>query len=179
MVIDLWDNIFKRAAQERSVSHSLANNILFKDLNKRELRFVEQIVHVRNYRKGEFIFQQGEVGVGMYIIVKGSVDISLLDNSPTNPEAGNFVFITKLEGGDFFGELSLVEEGGKRSASAVAAEDSILVGFFKPDLMEILDRNPETGVKIIMRLSEVLGRRLKETTEKIKHLKKEVSALQN
>ena len=53
----------------------------------------------------------------------------------------------------------------------MAAEDSMLLGFFKPDLLEILERQPATGVKILMRLSEVLGRRLKETTLKVTELK--------
>jgi CRP-like cAMP-binding protein len=178
MVNALWDNIFKRAERERSISHILSENNLFRDLTKKELRFVENIVHERQYRKGEYVFQQGEIGVGMYIIAKGSVDISIFESEPSLSEAQKHIFVTRLEAGDFFGELSLVEDGGRRTASALAAEDSILVGFFKPDLIEILDRSPSTGVKIIFRLAEVLGRRLKETTDKIRHLRKELGSLQ-
>lgn len=174
----LWENIFKKAAQEREIARILADNVLFRDLTTKELKFVEQIVHERHYRKSEFVFQQGEVGVGMYIIAKGSVDISLFDAQPLVGDAAKQVFVTKLEAGDFFGELSLVEDGGRRSASAIASEDSVLVGFFKPDLMEILERSPATGIKIIFRLSEVLGRRLKETTDKIKQLKREILTIQ-
>ncbi len=114
----------------------------------------------------------------MYIIAKGSVDISLFDSQPLVGDAAKQVFVTKLEGGDFFGELSLVEDNGRRSASAIASEDCVLIGFFKPDLMEILERSPATGIKIIFRLSEVLGRRLKETTDKIKQLKREILSIQ-
>jgi CRP/FNR family transcriptional regulator, cyclic AMP receptor protein len=174
----LWENIFKKAAQEREIARILADNVLFRDLTNKELKFVEQIVHERHYRKGEYVFQQGEVGVGMYIIAKGSVDISLFDSQPLVGDNAKQVFVTKLESGDFFGELSLVEDGGRRSASAIASEDSVLIGFFKPDLMEILERSPATGIKIIFRLSEVLGRRLKETTDKIKQLKREILAIQ-
>lgn len=174
----LWENIFRKAEQERDITRILSDNLLFKDLTTKELRFVEQIVHERHYRKGEFVFQQGEVGVGMYIIAKGSVDISLFDSHPLVGDQAKQVFVTKLEAGDFFGELSLVEENGRRSASAVASEDSVLIGFFKPDLLEILERSPATGIKIIFRLSEVLGRRLKETTDKIKQLKREIVSIQ-
>jgi CRP/FNR family transcriptional regulator, cyclic AMP receptor protein len=178
MVNTLWDNIFKKAEFDRSVARILSENNLFKDLTKRELRFLENIVHERQYRKGEYIFQQGEIGVGMYIIAKGGVDISIFDNQPIIGETNKHVFVARLEAGDFFGELSLVEDNGRRSASAVAAEDSVLIGFFKPDLIEILDRSPSTGVKIIFRLAEVLGRRLKETTDKIRQLKKELGSIQ-
>jgi CRP-like cAMP-binding protein len=67
-----------------------------------------------------------------------------------------------------------VEDAGRRSATSVASEDTVLIGFFKPDLLEILERSPGTGVKVVFRLAEVLGRRLKETTEKISQLKKEI-----
>ena len=47
----------------------------------------------------------------------------------------------------------------------------MLIGFFKPDLEDILERNPAMGVKILFQLSSVLGRRLLETTERITLLK--------
>ena len=53
----------------------------------------------------------------------------------------------------------------------------MLVGFFKPDLLEVLERSSDTGVKVVFRLAEFLGRRLKETTDKISQLKKEIRLL--
>ncbi len=170
----LWENIFKRFEKEQSILSVLSKNILFRNLNKRELRFIEKIVHIRKYRAREVIFRQNENGVGMYIIVKGKVDISVIDDILVERSQEKDVVITRLEAGDFFGELSLVEDSGRRSATSIAAEDTVLIGFFKPDLLEILERSPSTGVKVVFRLAEVLGRRLKETTDKITQLKKEI-----
>ena len=149
---------------------ALKANILFKDLSAKELTFVQNILHLRKYQSGESVFKQGEVGVGMYIIVKGNVEIYLTDTKAASKDLQD-VFITTLTEGDFFGELSLVEEDGIRTASAICKEECWLIGFFKPDLMEILERNPATGVKIVYRLAEVLGHRLKETTEKVSELR--------
>ena len=173
----LWENIFKRLEREQDISSVLSNNILFRNLTKRELRFVENIIHIRKYRAGENIFRQNENGVGMYIIVKGRVDISIIDDVLMERDKEKEVIVTTLEAGDFFGELSLVEEVSKRSATATAGEDTVLIGFFKPDLLEVLERSSDTGVKVVFRLAEVLGRRLKETTEKISQLKKEIRLL--
>jgi CRP/FNR family cyclic AMP-dependent transcriptional regulator len=170
----LWENIFKRFEKEQDITTILSKNILFRNLTKKELKFIENIVHIRKYRAGETIFRQSENGVGMYIIVKGRVDISVIDDLITDRMLEKDVVITRLEPGDFFGELSLVEDSGRRSATSVAAEDTVLIGFFKPDLLEILERSPSTGVKVVFRLAEVLGRRLKETTEKITQLKREI-----
>ena len=110
----------------------------------------------------------------MYIIAKGAVEITTLDTDVENKE----VVVTRLVAGDFFGELSLVEDDGRRNASARAVENAILIGFFKPDLLALLETNPRTGVKVVFRLAEVLGRRLKETTERISQLKTQLRLAQ-
>jgi CRP/FNR family transcriptional regulator, cyclic AMP receptor protein len=168
----VWENLFRDKSKHESLRHKLKENVLFQDLGFNELRLVENIVNVRNYRPGEPIFKQGEVGVGMYIIVKGVVNIYVEElDATTNASATTLV--TQLKTGDFFGELALVETEGRRSASATAHEESILIGFYKPDLVEIVERNPTAGVKILTRLGEVLGVRLRQTTSRITELKKE------
>lgn len=164
----IWDNIFRRSA-DQTIHSVLAENILFRDLSDSELRFLERCVHVRHYHAGESVFRQGEVGVGMYLVVKGRVEIYVVD--PTASEQSREVYITQLLANDFFGELSLVEENGRRTATAVAREETTLIGFFKPDLVEILSRRPAMGTKITLRIAEVLGRRLKETTDKVSELR--------
>jgi CRP/FNR family cyclic AMP-dependent transcriptional regulator len=173
----LWDNIFKKLERQEDVVTILSQNILFRNLSKKELHFIEKIIHIRKFRAGETIFKQNENGVGMYIIIKGSVNISIIDDVFLEGDKEKEVVVARLESGDFFGELSLVEDVSRRSASATAVEDTSLIGFFKPDLLEILERSPDAGVKVVFRLAEVLGRRLKETTDKISHLKKEIRLL--
>jgi CRP/FNR family transcriptional regulator, cyclic AMP receptor protein len=167
----LWENLFRGEKKERNTRLKIRTNILFKDLNKKELDMVEKIINVRNYRPGEIVFRQGEVGVGMYIIAQGTLNIYVEEIVPTTGETKS-VLVAQLQEGDFFGDLSLVEDNGRRSASAIANEDCVLLGFFKPDLIEITQRNPSAGVKILFRLGEVLGTRLRETTAKITEMKK-------
>lgn len=171
----LWENIFRKNANELTVSRILKSNVLFRNLSQREIKFIESIIHERKYRAGEVVFRQGEAGVGMYIIAKGCIDI-IVSEEPviSGISSKDEVLITRLSEEDFFGELSLVQENGQRTASAVAATDAVLLGFFKPDLMEVLERNPATGVKVVFKLAEVLGRRLGETTDKISAIKKEL-----
>jgi CRP/FNR family cyclic AMP-dependent transcriptional regulator len=172
----LWDNIFRRPKKEDEVRTALRNNILFNDLSDRELKLLEGIVHVRRYHAGEPIFRQGELGVGMYIVVIGRIEIFVTDETAVAEDTRD-IFITQLIAGDFFGELALVEENGRRSASALSRDECLLIGFFKPDLLEVLKRSPTTGIKILLRLSEVLGRRLKETTDKVSDLRRALKEL--
>lgn len=176
MVNFLWDNLFRREKDEFDLIHLLSDCFLFADLNGKELKFIRDIVHQRIYRPSEPIFRQGELGVGMYLIFRGHVDI-IVESSEAGGTEPKPVFVTQLEAGDFFGEISLVEEAGRRTASAIAVEETQLVGFFKPDLYEVMSRNPAMGVKILNRLAMVLGRRLKETASRVTELKRELKNL--
>jgi CRP/FNR family cyclic AMP-dependent transcriptional regulator len=178
MINVLWENLFKKEEKSQKITKLLHQNKIFETLTKKELRIVEELVHERHYRAGETVFRQGEIGIGMYIIAKGAVDISVVELDDVS-STDNFseVLITKLKKGDFFGELSLVEDNGKRTAHATASEDSALIGFFKPDLNVILQSHPSIGSKITMNLAEVVGRRLKSTTEKITQLRNEMKMI--
>ena len=176
MVNYIWENIFKKERGSSEVIAILKNNILFKDLTHSEVRFLESMLHIRNYLPGEVVFSQGERGVGMYIVLKGVVEISVnnTESKLDNPER---ISITRLKKEDFFGELALIEDSSKRTATAVALEETQLIGFFQPDLLEIIERNPSTGTKVSIQLAKVLGKRLKETTNKVSELRRQISQL--
>ena len=169
----IWQNFFRKSDLQFEVEEALRQTYIFSSLSKHELRFVQETVHVRTFKAGESVFRQGEVGVGMYVLLKGSLEVSV-DHIVEGGGAVHNHMVARLQAGDFLGELSLVEHNSRRTATAIANEESQLIGFFKPDLFEILERQPATGVKILLRLSEVLGRRLKETTTKVTELKEQL-----
>lgn len=168
----MWDNIFRKSHGPKDTQEVLAQNFIFEDLSKKELSFVSTLVHNRRYKAGEYIFRQGELGVGMYILLSGQIDVTVEDQSLDS--ISEAVFVTKLEPGDFFGEIGLVEESERRTANAVAHNEVQVLGFFKPDLSELVERNPIAGVKVFKKLACILGRRLKETSLKVTELKREM-----
>jgi CRP-like cAMP-binding protein len=176
MVNFLWDNIFQNKMGEGEIETALKNNYLFKILNSSDIKFLKDLVHRRVYKTGEKVFTQGELGIGMYIVVKGSVNITIEDTQTLENTQKN-IFITRLTEGDFFGEISLVEQSGRRTATASAADEVVLLGFFKPDLNEVIERSPKMAIKILTRLSEILGRRLKETADRFSEVKRELKEL--
>jgi CRP/FNR family cyclic AMP-dependent transcriptional regulator len=171
MVDFQWENLFEKSKREKTLGQKLRENVLFQDLSKSELKLVQNIVNIRSYRPGENIFRQGEVGVGMYIISSGVVNIYVEEIDPDNSEMKTNL-VTQLKEGSFLGDMALVEPDSRRTATAVAQEDCVLIGVYKPDLIEISDRNPSAGIKILWRLGEVLATRLKETTHRISEMKR-------
>src|SRR4051812_30631234 len=124
MINFIWDNLFKPADLDYQVVEALRNTFIFQKLTKQELRFVKETVHVRNFKTGEAVFRQGELGIGMYIILSGSIEI-FVNNLMEDTANAKGLMVTRLTRGDFLGELSLVENNGRRTATAIASEDSV------------------------------------------------------
>jgi len=145
-----WSNIFSRSDTRDSTVDLIAAVPVFSELNARELKAVERILYHRTYLPGEVIFRQGDPGVGMYIVAEGEVEIR------TEPDDE---LLTSLSVGSFFGEVSLLNEV-PRSATALAHTPCVLWGFFRPELLDLIERKPRLGVKILLPLARITGRRL-------------------
>ena len=142
-----WDNVFRYVEEEAtSVTDVLLHVPIFSLLTSRELQRVAQVMHLRKYVEGECVIRSGASQSGFYVIVKGSVNVV----SRTGGVVGT------LYSPELIGEFALLDDS-PRSSSLIAAESSELIGFFKPDLMDILVTNPELGCKILLRLSEEMA----------------------
>lgn len=156
-----WGDIFKKRDDEDSLYSFLKRNPVFSGLATRDIKKIERAVHIRRYKQGEYIFKEGEPGTGMYILKNGKVSINKIQEDVKNPK-----HIITLKKNHFFGELSLVEKSEfPRNASAIAETDCELIGFFKPDLSELIERDPHLSIKIVIRISEIIAARLRTTTE--------------
>ncbi len=165
----LWANIFKKNHQgEESIISILKKIPIFSELTRKELESIQHILHQRTYRKGEVIFRQGDAGVGMYIIEKGTVLIKL---EPYGQ------IVAELHDGEFFGELALLDDS-PRSASAIAGTDCKMLGFFQPDLFGLIERNPRLGVKIVLKLAQIIGERLKAANRENQEIRKKLQELE-
>lgn len=157
-----WSNIFKRSGEEDFNLYEILKAIpIFQDLNRREFRKVEAILHRRTWGADEAIVNEGDPGVGMYIIVTGEVKIA------QRGEDGSMQDLATLGSGDFFGEQALLDES-PRTASALAVDPCKVIGFFRPDLLDLIESNPRLGLKIVMRLSQMISMRLRQTNRLLK-----------
>ena len=155
----IWGNgLFKKKNKEDNIFTTLKKVPIFSDLTPKELTEVEKIVHQRRYKKNETIIHAGDPGLGMYIIVNGSVEIVEEDE-----KAGKRT-LAKLSDGSFFGDMALLDED-PRSASAIALVDSDIMGFFRPDFLDLIYRKPKLGIKVLLALARVIGERLRHTNE--------------
>ncbi len=153
-----WSNFFNTPGEKAGLQDSLRSIPIFKDLNSREISYIIDLIHNRNYLAGEYIFYQGDPGIGLYIIREGEVIIQ------RNIDSDELISLAHFGKGDFFGELALVD-GEKRSASAIAKVNASLAVIFKPDLDEFIEKFPRKGIKILQNISEIIAERLRKLNE--------------
>jgi CRP/FNR family transcriptional regulator, cyclic AMP receptor protein len=127
---------------------------LFATLSGPELRVVDGLLHERRFLEGEIIFDEGEEGQTVYVVIAGRVLICRQGESET-------VRIAELEPGVVFGELALLDDA-PRSAQARAAEDCVLASLSRGDFESLLDTHAVTASKIALQLARQLGRQLRE-----------------
>lgn len=99
---------------------------------------------------GRYIFHEGDLGTEMYILHEGRVEI--VQEDPTGESK-----LAVLEKGDFFGEMSVLEEL-PRTASARALTDVKLIMIDGATFDSMLRANPEIAVRIMRKLSRRLRR---------------------
>jgi len=150
----LWSNIFKSESNEEKILDLLKKFPAFSDLKKRELKMIRKLVQVREYLPNEIIFYEGDPGVSMFIIESGKVEISHTFKSGIKQE------LALLFSGDFMGEFSAIIEG-YRTATATSLTETRLLIIFRPDLLELIHREPTLGVKILLGFSKIFVEKLR------------------
>jgi CRP-like cAMP-binding protein len=100
---------------------------------------------------GTIIFSEGDLGLTMYVIESGEVDIC-------KRLGGSDRVLAKLGKGDFFGEMCMLEDAYPRSATAVAVSDVEAVIIDQSAFTYILRHNPEIAVRMMRKLTDRLRR---------------------
>lgn len=144
-----------RNAKDTSRTQRLRALSLFVNLKPGELKIVDGMLHERKFLKDEVIFDKGDEGQAIYIIIDGSVSIW----PQGKPVDGHII---ELGPGTFFGDLALLDNT-VRSAQARAAANTTVAVFFRVDFMRLLETHGLIASKISLQLARHIGRRLRET----------------
>ncbi len=153
-----WTNLFKNPTEKRELKDIINSIPAFSKLSKTQTKNLIDLTHNRFYEAGEYIFHQGDPGIGLYIIQEGEVRIT--QTTPDNIQYD----LVKFGRGEFFGEMALLDNS-KRSASAIAVKDTSLTVLFKPDLDDFINRYPKVGIEILRGMAKILAARLRNINQ--------------
>ncbi len=132
----------------------LAEVPLFSLLDERERETLAEILESKPFDKGDTISAFGDAGDCLYLLRSGRVEV-YVENTQ-----GEKIVLAAIEPGELLGEVSLFD-GGPRTASAVAVEDSQTLVFDRDHLLEFVRRHPSAALDLLT----IMGRRLRNTDE--------------
>ena len=124
---------------------------LFDGLSDKELTAVAGAAKERRFDTGDVVVGEGEGGVGFFVIADGSARVE------THGERR-----ATLGPGDSFGEVALLDEGGRRTATVVAESPLGVFGLTAWQFTPLLEQYPSIAIK----LAKVLARRLREAEDR-------------
>jgi CRP/FNR family transcriptional regulator, cyclic AMP receptor protein len=137
------------AAHLQDIIHLLESIDLFAGISRKDLIFLAQRVALHQYRAGEVIFNYGEIGSIMYIVVSGAVNIYLPG------EASRRISLKDIARGEYFGELALFDNQ-PRSASALATTDIEVLELTQATLLYYIEHHPHVAIALLQTLSNRL-----------------------
>ena len=133
---------------------------LFQSMNIEQLKVLASICEDEYVEKNSIIFNEGDPGGVVYIIVNGRVGMER-----TGDRKSSIVRLATLEARSSFGEANLFEDN-LRNSNAVAIENCLLLKLRAEPFLALIRQHPDMSIELI----KVLNLRLNEANDQIAHL---------
>jgi CRP-like cAMP-binding protein len=117
---------------------------LFSECSKKELKAIIAASKEVARKEGAVLAKEGDKGIGFFLILDGTAKVSI------NGRARN-----RMGPGDFFGEISLIDEG-PRSATVTAESDMRLLGLTAWVFRQLVEKNPAIARKMLRTMADRL-----------------------
>lgn len=128
----------------------LAHIPFFTDLPPEELDRLVTEMDIVNMNPGDILFREGDPGEHLYVVVNGELEILMA------PDTDDELILNILYEGEYLGEMSLIQPGGHRTASARARGEVVLLSLSRAQFRDLLQRHPELSKAMVGVLSQRL-----------------------
>ena len=118
---------------------------LFEGQDEDTMTALESRLRTHSYKQGDTIVWQGDPGHHLFVVKSGTAAASVISH------AGEHVRLSDMGPGDYFGELSLLDEE-PRSADVVALTDCELLMLSREDFFALLEERPQLTRALVARL---------------------------
>lgn len=129
---------------------------VFEALSPADLEQVARVAVLRRLPAGQVIFREGDASDTCYVVVSGRAR-AVRENGD-----GRSIALAHFGPGDIFGELAMFDDE-RRSATLETLDDLDALAIAGSDMRRLLRAHPDLAVKLV----SALGRRLRETNERL------------
>lgn len=152
----------------------LERSSIFTGLDRHALQSIAKACSTHNYRASEKCLNEGEPANNFFILMSGKMSIERrLPQSWLHAEGITDAWIDTVNEGEVFG-WSAVVEPSVRTASVHCKTACEVIVVNGKELLDILDKHPESGYVFMKRLASVITSRLSTTAERLMELTAEV-----
>ena len=135
---------------------------MLQDLSEEDMKAFVGILKEENYKEGDRIIEEGDLGESMYLLLDGAVDVL------KTTLYGEEYVCAKLDSSMHcvFGEIALIDHD-KRSATIQASKACRTAVVAADDFQKFCQERPAAGCKLLMVISTNLCRNLRLENENL------------
>ncbi|NMO23551.1 cyclic nucleotide-binding domain-containing protein [Pyxidicoccus fallax] len=138
----------------------IASSPLFEMLSPAELTRLAELARVRSFGAGEVVFEEGDLGDSLFVIVDGQVEVlRRLPGGEARP-------LTVLSSPEFFGEMGLIDKE-YRSATVRAKTPANLLQLTAQDLRAFRQSHGDGFTFVVVNIARSLSARLREANARL------------
>ena len=115
---------------------------IFSLLDADERAVLAEHVELRRFAARQRIYKMGEIGERAYVLVRGKVDVVMLD------EDNQEVVIDRPGSGEIFGLASMLA-ASPHQTTAIAIEDTVAIEIDRTDIAQLMQRKPLAGLDML------------------------------
>ena len=131
---------------------------LFSGVDQENVERIANLCHIEEYNAGDTVIAQGEFGRRIYLIAEGQVALMRSVNLGGRQASMTIDLLGKGRG---LGWSSILCDPCSVSASAICQKPTVLVSLEGTDLRNMLETRTDLGYKVMDRLAQILGSRLR------------------
>ena len=128
-------------------------------MSDEQLERFGQFMEAEKVPQWSVIVKQGDPGDSMFLILEGELRVRI-------HVAGKETILTTLSTGEFFGDISLFDQG-PRSADVVANSDSILLKISASAFEELSKKAPELATPFLRNIGRTLSARIRADNKRL------------
>jgi len=138
----------------------LLNSSLLNNMPPAEILSASRYFSITHFTPDEVIFEEGDMGTFMCLIIEGAVSVQKANQDDINIE------LARLGKDRTIGEMAVLD-GERRSASCYAASDCATLILSRDSLEKMIIETPRIAAKVIRAIAVSLSRRLRMADGKL------------
>jgi len=138
----------------------LAEFDLFSNTSDEALGEIAAICETVKFPSGSYVFKEGETADKLHLLISGS--IALRVNLTSRPDSVTVSFVSRPH--QTLGWSGVVSPN-HYTASAYCEEDAELIVIPSDKFLRILEKYPQTGYQVMLRITQIISDRLRNSRQ--------------